>query len=93
LTSQSFLTRNLSPAQQLLQQVKRASSTVSSEQRLTRAYHKVAPKPAPKEYEAPEIELETFEKPGLVPDLDAIGAALYIGDTTRALTLAIMALT
>ena len=52
----------------------------------------VSPKAAPEEYEAPEIEVETFEQPGLVPDLDAIEAAMYIGDTTKVITLVIMAL-
>jgi len=52
----------------------------------------VAPKAAPKEYESPEIEVETFERPGLVPDLDAIEAAMYIGDTTKVITLVIMGL-
>ncbi|MCL7455368.1 MAG: hypothetical protein M8467_20220, partial [Anaerolineae bacterium] len=47
----------------------------------------VAPKAAPEGYEAPEIEIETFEQPGLVPDLEAIEAALYIGDTAKVLTL------
>ena len=52
----------------------------------------VAPKPAPEGYEAPEIEIETFEQPGLVPDLEAIEAALYIGDTAKVLTLIILGL-
>jgi hypothetical protein len=56
------------------------------------AFRRAAPKAAPEEYEAPEIELETFEKPGLVPDLDAIEAAMVISDTTRVITLAIMGL-
>jgi hypothetical protein len=52
----------------------------------------VAPKAAPEGYEAPEIEIETFEQPGLVPDLEAIEAALYIGDTAKVLTLVILGL-
>ncbi len=52
----------------------------------------VSPKAAPEEYQAPEIEIETFAQPGVVPDLDAIEAALYIGDTAKVITLVIMAL-
>ena len=54
---------------------------------------RAAPKAVPEEYEAPEIEIETFEKAGQVPDLDAIEAALLIGDTTKAVTLVLMRLT
>ena len=53
---------------------------------------RAAPKAAPEEYQSPEIELETFEEPGLVPDLDVIEAAMYVGDTTRVLTLVLMGL-
>ena len=56
------------------------------------AFKRATPKAAPEGYEAPEIEVETFEQPGLVPDLDAIEAALYIGNSTKALTLVLMAL-
>lgn len=48
------------------------------------------PKPV---YQAPAIEIETYEQPGKVPDLSMIEAALYIGDTTKVLTLILMQLT
>ncbi len=47
------------------------------------------PKPV---YQAPAIEIETFEQPGTVPDLSMIEAALYIGDTTKVITLILMQL-
>lgn len=47
------------------------------------------PKPV---YQAPAIEIETFEQPGTVPDLSMIEAALYIGDATKVITLIIMQL-
>lgn len=47
------------------------------------------PKPV---YQAPAIEIETFEQPGKVPDLSMIEAALYIGDTTKVITLILMQL-
>ena len=60
---------------------------------LIATFRKTAPKELPEyQYEAPEIEIETFNKEGLVPDLDAIEAALYIGNTVKALTLIIMSL-
>ncbi len=56
------------------------------------AYRWTRPLNPPAPYKTPVIELETFEKPGLVPDLDLIEAALYVGDATKVLTLVIMAL-
>lgn len=56
------------------------------------AYRWTRPLKPPAPYKTPVIELETFEKPGLVPDLDLIEAALYVGDATKVLTLVIMAL-
>ena len=47
------------------------------------------PKPV---YQAPAIEIETFEQPGTVPDLSMIEAALYIGDSTKVITLILMQL-
>ena len=49
------------------------------------------PKKAPV-YQSPEIEVETFEKQGQVPDLNAIEAALLIGNTSQALTLVLAGL-
>lgn len=53
---------------------------------------RAAPKKTPALYQAPEIEVETFEKTGQVPDLSAIEAALLIGNTSKALTLVLAAL-
>ena len=53
---------------------------------------RAAPKKAPALYQAPEIEVETFEKEGQVPDLSAIEAALFIGNTSKALTLVLAGL-
>ncbi len=50
------------------------------------------PKKAPPAYQEPRIEVETFQQPGLVPDLDVIEAALYIGDHTKVLTLVLLSL-
>lgn len=43
-------------------------------------------------YQSPEIVVETYQQQGVVPDLDAIEAALLIGDTAKVLTLVIMGL-
>jgi hypothetical protein len=50
------------------------------------------PRREPVVYQPPEIELETFERPGLVPDLDAIEAALYIGNKSKVIVLIVLAL-
>ena len=50
------------------------------------------PPPTKKLYEAPEIEIETYETPGVVPDLNAIEAAMYLGDSAKVLTLLVMSL-
>jgi hypothetical protein len=54
---------------------------VSGVARLWSIGHK--PPPMQKLYKAPEIELETFETPGVVPDLNAIEAAMYLGDSAK----------
>ncbi len=49
-------------------------------------------KPKKSVYEPPEIEIETFETPGVVPDLSAIETAFYIGNSARTVTLIVLAL-
>ena len=51
-----------------------------------------APKPVPALYASPEIEIETFERAGYIPDLNAIEAALLLGNTSKVLTLVLMGL-
>ncbi|HNR95423.1 MAG TPA: hypothetical protein PKH89_00425, partial [Anaerolineae bacterium] len=43
-------------------------------------------------YEPPEIELETFETAGVVPDLNAIETAFYMGNSARTITLIVLSL-
>ncbi|MBU1878124.1 MAG: DUF2207 domain-containing protein, partial [Chloroflexi bacterium] len=50
------------------------------------------PRSEPVVYQPPEIEIETFEQPGLVPDLDAVEAALYVGNSAKAIALIVLAL-
>ena len=47
------------------------------------------PKPS---YEPPEIEIETFQTPGVVPDLNAIEAAFTMGNSTKTIALIILSL-
>ena len=53
------------------------------------ALRKRKPKPA---YEPPEIEIETFQTPGVVPDLNAIETAFYMGNSTKTIALIVLAL-
>ncbi|MFP3897420.1 MAG: hypothetical protein ACLFV5_11385, partial [Anaerolineales bacterium] len=53
------------------------------------ALRKREPKP---QYEPPEIEIETFQTPGVVPDLNAIETAFYMGNSTKTVTLIVLAL-
>ncbi|MCE5259177.1 MAG: DUF2207 domain-containing protein, partial [Chloroflexi bacterium] len=43
-------------------------------------------------YEPPEIEIETFQTPGVVPDLNAIEAAFLMGNSTKTISLIVLAL-
>jgi hypothetical protein len=43
-------------------------------------------------YEPPEIEIETFQTPGVVPDLNAIETAFYMGNSTKTIALIVLAL-
>ena len=58
--------------------------------RLWKVGHK--PPPVKKLYTAPEIEIENFETPGVVPDLNAIEAAMYLGDSAKVIMLLVMSL-
>ncbi len=46
----------------------------------------------PQVYEPPEIEIETFETPGVVPDLEAVEAAFYLGNSAKTIALIVLGL-
>ncbi|HBC76773.1 MAG TPA: hypothetical protein DC017_18380, partial [Candidatus Wallbacteria bacterium] len=48
--------------------------------------------PDDSQYEAPEIEVENFNISKKVPDLNQIECALYIGDTSKVITLIMLRL-